>query len=103
MCRQGRGAASRPVPAQGEPDVSETPTTYALPPVERPNAWTAHRAAILAGLAPVGAVEQQLAEQAALCLWRLARAARYERAMLSQAQAEAPSDLAHARYAQTSS
>src|SRR5262249_42499625 len=45
---------------------------------ECPATWEAHRAGVVDSLAPVGALEVNLAERAALLLWRLQRLARYE-------------------------
>jgi hypothetical protein len=55
----------------------------ALPvlPGERPEDWQAHEAGVLQSLAPVGALERELAGRVALCLWRLRRVARYETAV----------------------
>lgn len=50
---------------------------------EDPAAWDRHMADVSASLAPVGAVEQQLAARAALLLWRLARVARFEAAAVT--------------------
>jgi hypothetical protein len=47
-------------------------------PGEDPDAWDAHRAGVVESLAPVGLLEVNLAERAALLLWRLQRLARYE-------------------------
>jgi hypothetical protein len=47
-------------------------------PGENPEAWEAHRAGVVGSLAPVGLLEVNLAERAALLLWRLQRLARYE-------------------------
>jgi hypothetical protein len=47
-------------------------------PGEDPNAWEAHRAGVVDSLAPAGLLEVNLAERAALLLWRLQRLARYE-------------------------
>jgi hypothetical protein len=47
-------------------------------PGECPEAWEAHRAGVVESLAPVGLLEVNLAERAALVLWRLQRLARYE-------------------------
>jgi len=47
-------------------------------PGEDPNVWEAHRAGVVDSLAPVGLLEVNLAERAALLLWRLRRLARYE-------------------------
>ncbi len=53
-----------------------------IPGVEREEDWLAHRGGILDSLAPVGLLETQLAERAALLLWRLDRVARYEAAVI---------------------
>jgi hypothetical protein len=50
-------------------------------PGERPEDWRAHREAIRQSLAPVGALEEALAERVALALWRLRRVAAYETAV----------------------
>ena len=42
-------------------------------PGEDPDAWEAHRAALVDDLAPIGALETALAEQVAAKLWRLGR------------------------------
>jgi len=47
-------------------------------PGECPEAWEAHRAGVVDSLGPVGLLEINLAERAALLLWRLQRLARYE-------------------------
>ena len=47
-------------------------------PGECPDQWEAHRAGVVESLAPVGLLEVNLAERAALLLWRLQRLARYE-------------------------
>jgi hypothetical protein len=47
-------------------------------PGERAEDWQEHRDGILRSLAPVGTLEQSLAERVALCLWRLQRVAAYE-------------------------
>jgi hypothetical protein len=46
-------------------------------PGESPEQWEAHRAGVVESLAPVGLLEVNLAERAALLLWRLQRLARY--------------------------
>jgi hypothetical protein len=43
-------------------------------PGEDPEAWEAHRAAVIEDVKPVGALEYALAEQVAVKLWRLGRA-----------------------------
>lgn len=47
-------------------------------PGECPDEWEAHRARVVASLAPSGLLEVNLAERAGLLLWRLQRLARYE-------------------------
>src|SRR5580704_6270870 len=47
-------------------------------PGECPDAWESHRTGVVESLAPVGLLEVNLAERAALLLWRLQRLARYE-------------------------
>jgi len=54
--------------------------------LEQPEDWQAHRDGIVAGLAPVGTLEEALAERVALCSWRLRRVARYETAMIAVGQ-----------------
>src|SRR5262245_41405956 len=47
-------------------------------PGEKARDWEAHRAGILQSLAPVGALEEALAERVCLCLWRQRRVILYE-------------------------
>jgi hypothetical protein len=61
---------------------------------EEPDAWEAHRAAVVDDLKPVGAVELALAEQVAVKLWRLGRVVRFEADVIGNAQD--PDELAHA-------
>jgi hypothetical protein len=49
--------------------------------------WEAHRTAIVQDLAPVGALEEALADRVALGLWRLHRVAAYEAAAAADALA----------------
>ncbi|QJW92544.1 hypothetical protein [Frigoriglobus tundricola] len=73
-----------PRTAEGKAVVSRNATTHgifaAVPvlPGECPGAWETHRAGVVESLAPVGLLEVNLAERAALVLWRLQRLARYE-------------------------
>jgi hypothetical protein len=53
-------------------------TTPVIPLVERSEDWQAHRLAIVDNIAPVGALEEALAERVALQLWRLGRVVRFE-------------------------
>ena len=52
--------------------------------------WEAHRAAIVADLGPVGAMELALAELCAAKLWRLYRVSAYEAVLIANAQAAEP-------------
>jgi hypothetical protein len=47
-------------------------------PGERARDWEEHQAGILRSLAPVGALEEALAQRVALCLWRQRRVILYE-------------------------
>jgi hypothetical protein len=73
-----------PRTAEGKAVVARNATRHgifaAVPviPGECPDAWEAHRAGVVESLAPVGLLEVNLAERAALVLWRLQRLARYE-------------------------
>jgi hypothetical protein len=55
-------------------------------PGEDPEAWEAHRAGVVEGLMPAGAVELALAEQIAAKLWRLGRVVRYEADLIAIGQ-----------------
>src|SRR5262245_30185025 len=73
-----------PRTAEGKLAVSRNATKHgifaAVPviPGESAEHWEVHRAGIVESLAPVGLLELNLAERAALLLWRLQRLARYE-------------------------
>jgi hypothetical protein len=71
----------------------------AIPSVERPEDWEAHRAGILTCLAPAGALEEQLADRVALALWRMNRVARFETAVIAAGQEEAVERLRDAEAA----
>ncbi len=62
-------------------------------PGEDPDAWEAHRAAVVDDVKPVGALELALAEQVAIKLWRLGRVVRFEADMIGNAQD--PDEVAH--------
>jgi hypothetical protein len=62
-------------------------------PGEDPDAWEAHRAAVVEDVKPVGALELALAEQIAIKLWRLGRVVRFEADMIGNAQD--PEELTH--------
>jgi hypothetical protein len=71
-------------PVEGKALVARNSTTHGIysnvpvVPGECPEAWETHRTGVVASLAPVGLLEVNLAERAALPLWRLQRLARYE-------------------------
>jgi hypothetical protein len=73
-----------PRTAEGKAVVSRNATKHGIfasvpvIPGESPATWEAHRAGVVESLAPVGLLEVNLAERAALLLWRLQRLARYE-------------------------
>lgn len=54
-----------------------------VPYLEDTRDWEAHRAGTLESLTPVGHLETVLAERVASLLWRLGRAARYEREVVA--------------------
>jgi hypothetical protein len=54
-----------------------------VPGRERPEDWGAHREGIVRSLAPVGNLEEALADRVALCSWRLKRVADYETAVIA--------------------
>ena len=89
---QQRIAAKRggPRTALGKATSSGNALTHGLTsnaptiPGETVEAWQDHRAAIVASLDPVGALETALAERAALLLWRLNRVWRAEVALVTR-------------------
>jgi hypothetical protein len=54
-------------------------------PGEDPAAWEEYRDAVLDDLAPVGALEEELADRVALLSWRLRRVASYEAGVVTRA------------------
>jgi hypothetical protein len=64
-----------------------------IPGVESMEEWQAHRDALVADRAPVGALEQELAERMASLLWRLRRPARYEREYIAASIERVPEDF----------
>jgi hypothetical protein len=64
-------------------------TKPVLAGIEREEDWRDHLAGTVASLAPVGHLEQVLAERVALCLWRLGRVARYEHEVTALSQESA--------------
>src|SRR5262245_16802427 len=86
-------ASTGPKTAEGKATSSRNALRHGLASVlavveglERAEDWEAHRDGIVAGLAPVGALEVTFAERVALCAWRLRRVARYETAMIAVGQ-----------------
>src|SRR5262245_47089473 len=81
--RNGQSSTG-PKTAEGKAIVSRNATKHGIfasvpvIPGECPQTWEAHRAGVVESLAPVGLLEVNLAERAALLLWRLRRLARYE-------------------------
>jgi hypothetical protein len=63
---------------------------------EDASVWEAHRAGIVGGLAPAGAIEEALAQRIALVLWRLARVVRYETLNIETWQERIDQDIADA-------
>jgi hypothetical protein len=61
-------------------------------PGERAEDWDRHRAGITAALAPVGTMEEALADRVADCLWRLRRVVAYETAATLAGVEEAVTD-----------
>jgi len=68
-------------------------TTPVIPDLEREEDWDAHRAGMVASLAPQGYLEATLAERIALLLWRLQRVARYESDAIALSQERVQEDL----------
>lgn len=93
--RRNAERSTGPRTAEGRVIVSRNATTHgiysAVPvvPGECPDEWAAHRAGVVAALAPVGLLGVNLAERAALLLWRLARLARYEAETVASAMEDA--------------
>jgi hypothetical protein len=86
--RRNAGLSTGPRTANGKAKVARNALRHGvhsdlpvLPGLERAEDWEAHRDGILQSLAPVGTLEETLAQRVALCAWRLQRAARYEAAI----------------------
>src|SRR5260370_31161542 len=62
-------------------------------PGERAEDWEEHQIGILRSLAPVGALEEALAQRVALCLWRLGRVAAYETGVTAAGLAEGEEEV----------
>ena len=82
--RRNAALSTGPRTTEGKAVVARNATTHgifsAVPvlPGESPEGWADHRHGVVLSLAPVGLLEVNLAERAALVLWRLQRLARYE-------------------------
>jgi hypothetical protein len=82
--RRNAALSTGPRTAEGKAIVARNATRHGIfasvpvIPGESPDQWEAHRAGVVESLAPVGLLEVNLAERAALLLWRLQRLARYE-------------------------
>lgn len=82
--RRNGQQSTGPRTAEGKAVVSRNATrhgifaTVPVIPGECPQTWEAHRAGVVESFAPVGLLEVNLAERAALLLWRLQRLARFE-------------------------
>jgi hypothetical protein len=82
--RRNGELSTGPRTAEGKAIVSRNATRHGIfasvpvIPGECPQTWEAHRAGVVESLSPVGLLELNLAERAALLLWRLQRLARYE-------------------------
>lgn len=70
----------------GQNAVRHGATSLTVPPAELA-AYEVHLAGVLASLAPVGYLEERLADRVAMSLWRLRRLELWEAAILGQAQA----------------
>lgn len=57
--------------------------SLAVPILENPEDWEAHRALVISDLAPSGYLETILSERVAALLWRLGRVVRYESEVVS--------------------
>ncbi len=73
----GKAAASRNAVSHG------LGSTAVVAPGERGEDWEAHLVGIVSSLAPVGLIEEELAQQVAEITWRERRVLRYEADVLS--------------------
>jgi hypothetical protein len=62
-------------------------------PGEQPEDWERHHSRIVESLAPVGGLEEELAERVALASWRLRRVAAYETAVTTVGLEEVEQDV----------
>jgi hypothetical protein len=70
-----------------------TAETPVIPGIESHDEWDTFRARLVDALAPVGALEDQLAERFASAAWRLRRVARYEREYIAVSQERVAGDM----------
>jgi hypothetical protein len=91
---------SGPKTVAGRAAVSQNARTHGIfsrepvvPGVESLEEWEGHREGIISSLAPVGTLEETLAERAARLLWRLARVARFEMYAIDRWQDEVLDNL----------
>jgi hypothetical protein len=97
--RRNGSLSTGPTTAEGKTVAARNATRHGLRsaaavlPGEDPAEWEAHQAGILQSLAPVGALEENLAQRVALSLWRLRRAAAYETAVTVAGLEEVPDEL----------
>jgi hypothetical protein len=84
----GKAAVSRNAVTHGI--FSQAPVVVG---VESQEEWEQHREGVIASLAPVGTLEETLAERAARLLWRQARVARFEMYWIDRWQQEIEDDL----------
>src|SRR5262245_44495412 len=93
--RQNAALSTGPRTPEGKAIVARNATRHgifaAVPviPGECAETWESHRAGVVESLAPVGLLEVNLAERAALLLWRLQRLARYEAETIATALEDA--------------
>jgi hypothetical protein len=87
-------ASTGPKTTEGKAAVARNATKHGIysnvpvVPGESAEEWETHRAGVVSSLAPVGLLEVNLAERAALLLWRMQRLARYEAESIASAMEE---------------
>ncbi len=74
-----------------------TSSAPVIPGIESADEWEAHREAIIAAVAPQGAMESMLAERIAVLSWRLQRVARYECSAIAAARDRVEFDYARSQ------
>jgi hypothetical protein len=86
--RKGRARSSKNGIKHGI--LSDYPVVVTMETFEE---WVRHRDGIVDNIAPVGALELELAKRLATVLWRLRRVIRYETALITHQVAETKADL----------